>query len=450
MIVMFGRNLLQLLQVGEIQPGITAQEFAHRRKNFTQMMQPNSLAIIGSSPTVYMAGVIPYAYRPDSDFQYMTGIIQPECVATVDCKGVYTLYYPDYSEYRNTWTGALMSKDAAIGFFGADEAYSTTEMKHHLRQRVSDASHVYIDMGSGTPALMGSEYWRNTLDIVSEVSRDSDIQLLATKPVVNRLRWVKSPAEIELMRKSARIGASAMIDAIAATKPGMTEHDIAALFEYRCKAQGAQRMAYPPVVGSGSDACTIHYSRNDKILLGDNLLLLDGGCEYYGYCSDITRTWPINGKLEGPQRTVYDIVFAVHKELLGDCRAGTTLRSLHQKSVALLREGLRYLGSSSRGHYPLLEKNNYRNFYPHSVGHWLGMDTHDSSTVSHDLPLRQGVALTIEPGIYIPDIEEFGPYRGIGIRLEDDVVISKSGEAEILSGDAPLDPDDLAQLMIKC
>jgi len=342
------------------------------------------------------------------------------------------------------WTGALMSEAAAREFFGAHEAVPLSQIPFHLDKCVSQASKLYINLGTQTKSLLDTNQWRLAFSVVKGAT-DKGIPISPLRPIVHGLRWKKSDSEVSLLRTSAKIASKAMIECISASsQQNVSEHEIAALFEWTCKAQGAKQMAYPPVVASGADACTIHYSRNDKMIRNGVMLLLDGGCEYHGYCSDITRTWPTDGKLQGAKRQLYDVVFQAHQALVSSCVPGNTLRHLHKQSIDILTEGLDSLGLLKlRGSFG---STNYRTFYPHSVGHWLGLDTHDSSTVSHDLPLEPGVALTIEPGLYIPDSEEFGPFRGIGIRLEDDIIVTENG-TEILSEDVPIDPDDVTDMM---
>lgn len=388
-----------------------------------------------------MAGVIPYPYRQNADFHYMTGIIQPGCLATINGRGEFIVFYPDEDDMRNTWTGPLLNKAAAVDFFDADEAVPMSRMKSHLPNAVKQSDRVFVNAGTspGYETLLSTQ-WKSALEILSEYHDMKRIGSL--KHIVDGLRWEKSEGEIKLMRTSAQIASKAMKSCMMETSVGNNEHTISALFEWECRKRGAQRMAYPPVVASGADSCIIHYSRNDKKLEENKLLLLDGGCEYYGYCSDVTRTWPTDGKLEGARREVYDAVYDIHQRLLAECKPGNTLRALHRRSIHLITEALKSFGVLSA----VSVVDGYRRFYPHSVGHWLGLDTHDSSSVSHELPLRQGVTLTIEPGIYIPDRQEFGVYRGIGIRLEDDVLITKDG-CEVLSAEAPLHPDAIADIL---
>lgn len=428
----------ELLEQQEVQPGITKDELRERRRRFAEQLAPGTLAILGASPTQYMAGIIPYPYRPNSCFQYLTGIIQPDTLATIDSSGRFVVYAPDRSEFRNTWTGALLDARAAIDAFQADAAYSASEIGIQLKAAVQRSTGVYLDLNASASHLATADHWRLALQVVQDQNESRPIRGLNS--IIHRMRWKKSEAELALMRRSAGIAAEAMTMCMSATnRSGATssEHELSALFEYECRTRGAQRMAYPPVVASGSDATTIHYSRNDKQLVPGDLLLVDAGCEYYGYCSDVTRTWPVGGRFEGANRDVYEAVLETHAALLRACVPGNTLRQLHHMSVDMLRDALRSLGL----------EGDYKTFYPHSVGHWLGMDTHDAPSVSHDLPLEDGVTLTIEPGLYIPDDPRYGHYRGIGVRIEDDVLIRNGGGCEVLSASAPCGPDEIERLL---
>lgn len=428
----------ELLREQEVQPGITKGELRARRRRFAEQLAPGTLAILGASPTQYMAGIIPYPYRPNSCFQYLTGIIQPDTLATIDSSGRFVVYAPDQSEFRSTWTGALMDARAAIHAFEADAAYAVSEIGIQLKAAVQRSTGLYLDLNANASQLATEDHWRLALQVVQDQRETRPIRGLHS--IIDRMRWKKSDAEVALMRRSASIAADAMSMCMSATyRSGemSSEHELSALFEYQCRTRGAQRMAYPPVVASGPDATTIHYSRNDKQLVPGDLLLVDAGCEYYGYCSDVTRTWPVSGRFEGANRDVYQAVLETHAALLRACVPGYTLRQLHHMSVDLLRDAMRSLGL----------EGDYKTFYPHSVGHWLGMDTHDVASVSHDLPLEGGVTLTIEPGLYIPDEPQYGHYRGIGVRIEDDVLVRDGGGCEVLSASAPRELDEIEMLM---
>lgn len=429
-----------LLQPGELLPGLAAAEFAARRAALAALLPPGAVALLPAAPITYMAGVIPYPFRQSADFLYLTGITQPYALAVVDCDARYRLFVPDPDAWRETWDGARISADAAVEVFGADEALPLSRMPAELGPQLAEATSILID--TEAPDQRGCAV--RSLPAFQEAAKQHRVMPL--RPLTHRLRWRKSPAELALMRRSAQLAAAAMTQSMQQSRPGVHEHQLAATFEYQCKAGGAQRLAYPSVVAGGPDACTIHYSRNDKAIAGDQMVLLDGGCELHGYCSDVTRTWPVGGKYSGAQRAVYEAVLEVHQACLDICQPGATLRQLHHVSVRLLAEALAQLGVVRGRSASDIMQGTVRRFYPHSVGHWLGLDTHDSSTMSHDGPLEEGVVLTIEPGLYIPDDEAFGPFAGIGVRIEDDVAITRTGR-EVLSADVPVAPDDVEALV---
>lgn len=430
----------ELLRDGEVQPGITAAEFAARRTALAAQLPEGGLALVQANPQVFMSGVVPYPFRQNADFAYLTGVNQWGPLAAIGSDGRFTLFFPDADPWREAWDGARLGADAALDFFGADDAAPLSEAPDRLAAMLGAASAVAMDLDRPDIGPLANAVAQLPA-LKAAAGRGA---VLPLRPLVHRLRWIKSPAELSLMRKSAAAAAAAMTDCMARSAPGVSEHSIAAHFEYRCRLAGAQRMAYPPVVAGGANACTIHYSRNDVKLTGKEALLLDGGCELYGYCSDVTRTWPMGGRFSGAQAAVYDAVLEAHRRLLAAVRPGATLRALHSASIRLLAEALAGLGVPALGTSAeaLMSSQAFREFYPHSVGHWLGMDVHDVSTVSHDRPLEPGVVLTIEPGLYIPDREEFGPLAGIGVRLEDDVAVMAEG-AEVLSAAAPLERSDV-------
>lgn len=359
------------------------------------MLPSSGLAVLQAAPQVFVTGVIPYPYRQDADFQYFTGITQPGAVAVLQSNGRYILFYPDYNETEVKWNGARLSHDATLSFFGADEAYPMREMPSRLSTMLAAASTIVLEPESPNLAPLAATVSQLPGTVLA--AQQGRVQPL--RPLTHKLRWRKTPAELALMRRSAAAAASAMTQCMAHTRPGVSEHTIASLFEWRCKAAGAQRMAYPPVVAGGPDACTIHYSRNDKMLTAQDLLLLDGGCEMWGYASDVTRTWPVGGKFSSPQTAIYEAVLSAHRQLIEACRPGVTLRQLHHLSVRLLTDSLYGLGIAKGPNADAIVANGtFRKYYLHSVGHWLGMDTHDSSTMVHDRPLEPGVVLTIEPG----------------------------------------------------
>lgn len=251
------------------------------------------------------------------------------------------------------------------------------------------------------------------------------------------------------MRATARLAANAMRTCMQQTRPWMPEYAVAATFEYECKRRGASRMAFPQVVAGGADACIIHYGRNDKLLQPGKLLLMDAGCELHGYCSDVSRTWPISGRFSSAQRDVYDLVLSVHTKCVQECKPGSSIRALHALSCRLISEGLHALGVCRGASLSQLEGGLYRSFYFHSLSHWLGADTHDTHLMGHERLLQPGHCITVEPGCYIPDEPEYGAFRGIGVRIEDDVLVTEDG-CEVLSSGVPCAPHEVEELVGSC
>ncbi|KAK3272650.1 hypothetical protein CYMTET_19071 [Cymbomonas tetramitiformis] len=430
-----------LLKAGEIMPGISSAEFEKRRTALAQHIPPGGAALLSSAEMKYMAGVIPYPYRQDSDYLYLTGITQPGTATLLERSGdgkqyTYSLFVPEADAHAEQWNGWMLDKASAEEVFGAHQVFTMGELGSELRKclgRMSASEGARLLFHKG---LEGTPDARAAL-----AASNAPLAPNALRPVMHHLRWRKSPAEVEVMRRSAELSAAAMSRCMAESHGGVEENTLASIFEYDTRRGGAQRMAYPQVVAGGASANIIHYSRNDKAVLDGEMVLMDAGCEYYGYASDITRTWPVNGRFTSAQREVYEAVLDVHRQCLEASVEGGTLRELHYLSVRTLSEALRQFGLPHSG-------SSYRRFYPHNLGHWLGLDTHDVAHVSLDRPMEPGVVLTVEPGLYIPDADDIPKgLRGIGVRLEDDIVVTGKGPADVLTKNVPLDPEDVEALV---
>ncbi|KAK9814032.1 hypothetical protein WJX73_009658 [Symbiochloris irregularis] len=443
----------ELLNEGELTPGLAATEYAHRRKQLAHALPPGCLALVPAAPTVHMSpgGPIPYPYRQDAEFLYLTGLTQ-QGVAVIEstsssAQGKFTLFLPTPTDAEAVWNGRRVTCDTAIARFGADAAYPISQLPQQLHPLVARAPLVFFDANRHVhnPLL---------LDGISTASpAATELHMLAAqgrikslRALTHNFRWIKSPAEVELMRQSASVAAGAIGHCIRSTWPGIQERQLEALFEFKSKWSGAQRNAYPPVVASGLDATTIHYARNDKVVRDGQLMLMDAGCEMNGYVSDITRTWPVSGSFSPPQRDIYQLVLHVHGQCIAECRPGQTLKAIHQKAVRLLSEGVKDLGLFPSLSVDAIERSAYRQCFSHAIGHWLGMDTHDVASVPHDRHLQPGVVLTIEPGLYFSKDPKYGHYGGIGVRIEDDVAVT-SGEPCVLSDAVPVGLEQIEQLV---
>ncbi|KAL3157592.1 hypothetical protein ABBQ32_012043 [Trebouxia sp. C0010 RCD-2024] len=432
----------QLLTVSELTPGISAEEYGQRRATLASLMPANSFAVVPGAAAQYMVGMIPHPFRQDADFRYLTGLLQKNLVAVFEsaCRGgQYTLFVPDEDIQREAWEAAPISCRAAIKLFGADNAHPMSQFGSRMQHMVASASSVLLDVDRRKHQLPRET---SALRKAMEVGQTRPLECL-----LHRMRWEKSSAEAGLMQASASATAAAMTECMQLTRPGVQEHQLAAVFEYRCKLAGAQRNSFPSVVAGGPDACVIHYLRNDKALMDGQLLLMDAGCERHGYASDVTRCWPVNGRFSPEQAAVYQIVQEVHRQCVAFCRPGNTLRELHHLSIQLLSEGLADLGVCGSMGPASIARDAYSTFYPHSVGHYLGGDVHDTASVGHDKPFLPRVTLAVEPGLYIPnDPAKYGALAGIGIRLEDDVQVTSS-DPIILSRDVPIAMDEVEYLV---
>ncbi|KAG1677204.1 hypothetical protein FOA52_013402 [Chlamydomonas sp. UWO 241] len=466
----------ELLRPGQLSVGISAEEVASRRTALASRMAPGSLALLPSASTVYMAGIVPYPYRPDPDFAYLSGIMQQGMLALENgtspdgssCRWLLFIDPPNPDQDR--WDGTRLDKRAALQVFGVDEVHYTAEIPRIIGALAASVlarkGTVYFDVDR-TNGFMQQTLGQTLVRARDAASAASaaraqppasrfaapplreEHRILPLRPLLHELRLVKSAAEADLMRTASQAAAAGLIDCIRGSAPGVGEWQLAAAFEYTCRASfGAQRMAYPSVVAGGPDAFYTHYGRNDKPLKAGQMVLMDAGCERHGYVSDVTRTWPVSGRFSGPQADVYDIVLAAHAQCVAAARPGSSIRQLHALSTRIISQGIKDLGLCGPGvSSEEIHMTRYRDFYWHSVGHWLGMDTHDTHLIGHSRDLVPGHVITVEPGLYIPDDKEkYGHYAGIGVRIEDDVLILERG-CEVLSAGAPTGRAELEGLV---
>ncbi|KAH8948641.1 hypothetical protein BDL97_11G104400 [Sphagnum fallax] len=414
----------ELLSAQEIFPGISVSDFAQRRKALKSYLPTESMVILGSATVKQMTEVVPYPFRQDADYLYFTGCQQPEGLAVLDDQTELCMFMPEHDTETEAWAGHAAGTEEAIRVFGADCSYPLQLLSEILPQFIARAKAIYCDLGFLNPIVQELPQFQEAIQQGKVRSLNKYSQLV---------RWVKSSAELELMRQAAAITSKAMLQSMKVSRVYRHEHLLAATVEYECKIRGAQRMAFPSVVGGGTNGSIVHYCRNDKPIDEKSLVLMDVGCEFHGYVSDMTRTWPPCGTFSPTQREVYEVVLDVMKECFKMCKPGVTLSQIHQHSVILLWQGLVQLGLA-QGNFDILH---FYEFNRTQVGHYLGMDVHDCSTVSLDLPLKPGVVITIEPGLYIP-VKPGIPerFQGMGIRIEDEVLITRSGH-EVLTASVP-------------
>lgn len=425
----------ELLKEGELTPGITCDEYISRRKKLLNLLPAKSIAIIAASPVKMMTDVVPYPYRQDADYLYITGCQQPGGIAVLGHEIGLCMFMPEPTLHDVTWEGNTAGVKEALEVFKADQALPMSKLYQMLPSFLEGSTEVLHNVKTATRTYMDLESFQKA------VSKGKAKDL---STYTHELRWVKSPAEIKLMREAASIACQAQLQTMFHSRTYPHEGMMAAKVDYECRMRGAQRMAFNPVVGGGPNGSVIHYSRNDRKVNNGELVLMDIGCEFHGYVSDMTRTWPPSGRFLPAHVDLYDLIVETNKECIKLCKPGISIRQIHEKSVERLYKGLKEIGilkdraSSYR---------TYNELNPTSIGHYLGMDVHDCSTISADRPLQPGVVITIEPGIYIPSSFNVPErYQGVGIRIEDEVLITDSGY-EVLTGSMPKEISHIESLL---
>jgi Xaa-Pro aminopeptidase len=396
---------------------------------------------------------VQYPYRQDSDFLYLSGFSEPQAMMVLlpDEKGGQSiLFCRERDRFREMWDGLMTGTEGAVDQFGFDEAFPIDEMDKRLPRMLRDRERVYYDLGKDPDfdhLLIG---WMNKFRAKTRKKFHAPDEIIALGHSLHEMRLFKSRTEITAMRKSARIAASAHQRAMQVCKPGMNEAEIHA--ELLCTFTRNQcEASYIPIVGGGANACVLHYISNRDELKDGDLLLIDAGAEYDGYASDITRTFPVNGRFTGPQKDLYELVLAAQARAIEEVRAGNPWDHVHETAVHVATEGMIDLGILRGSLDEALEEEYFKEYYVHNTGHWLGLDVHDVGEYEidgHSRVLEPGMVLTVEPGIYIPEnataVNE--TWRGLGIRVEDNVVVTKD-EADVLTSDICKTIDEIEALM---
>jgi Xaa-Pro aminopeptidase len=376
---------------------------------------------------------VEYAYRQDIDFFYLTGFGEPEAVAALvpgRAQAEYVLFVRDRDPEREIWDGRRAGTAGAARDYGADDAFPIDDIDEILPGLMENRARVYYAMGTHPEFDQRVVGWVNQLRNQARNGRHPPQEIVALDHVLHDMRLYKSRTEVDLMREAARIGSAAHVRAMRACRPGRTEYEIAAEVVHEFHRHRAET-SYEPIVGGGANGCILHYRENEAPLRDGELLLIDAGCEYQCYASDITRTFPVNGRFTAEQRAVYDIVLEANLAAIAQVKPGNSWDDPHQAAVHVVTRGLKQLGLL-KGRLAALEREGaYRQYFMHRTGHWLGMDVHDVGDYKVGdewRVLEPGMVLTIEPGIYIAASKAVPrALRNIGIRIEDDVVVTRDG-----------------------
>jgi len=418
-----------------------------------RLMGPDSIAVLSSAPVQQRNSDVDYAYRQDSDFFYLTGFNEPESIAVLvpgRKQAEYILFLRDRDPERETWDGKRAGTAGATREYGADDAFPIADIDEILPGLMENRARVYYPMGAYEDFDRHMRGWVNGLRRQAKLGKHPPYEFVALQHVLHDMRLYKSRAELGLMRKSARIASRAHVRAMKRTRPGVNEYEIMAELLHEFRLSNADT-SYHPIVGGGANSCILHYHENNQTLRDGDLLLVDAGCEYECYASDITRTWPVNGRYTPEQRAVYEVVLAANVAAIEKVKPGNQWNEPHEAAVRVVTQGLVKLGLL-KGRVPrLIKEEAYKKFFMHRTGHWLGMDVHDVGDykVGEEWRvLEPGMVMTIEPGIYIAPGTRGVPkrFQGIGVRIEDDVAVTRDG-SDVLTRRAPKDPDEIEALM---
>jgi Xaa-Pro aminopeptidase len=427
--------------------------FAKRRQRVLDAMDPGGVAIFLGSRLQTRSRDTEYPFRQDSDFWYLTGFDHPNAIAVLRRDGgpTYTLFVEPRDREREIWTGYRPGTEGALRDYGADEAFTNDEFPKRLPDLVRGARVLYHVLGRDASVDGAISQTLDMLRLRSRQNEEPADRIVDPRSIVHAMRLHKEPAELDIMRRAAEISREAHAAAARLAWPGNFEYELDAALEYQFRRRGARGAAYTSIVGGGANATVLHYVSNDQKLRANELVLIDAGCELEGYASDVTRTYPIGGRMSGPPRAIYEVVLAAQRAALECCRPGATLPEVHDTAVRVIVEGLVALSILEGEVDELVANEAHRPYYMHSTSHWLGLDVHDVGSYKQDgqpRPLEKGMVFTVEPGLYIAadaDVSDIR-YRGIGVRIEDDVVITDDGH-ENLTADIPVEPGALEALV---
>ena len=427
-------------------------EYRKRREGLMQHLGEDGIAILPAAPERPRNRDVHHPYRQDSDFFYLTGFNEPDAVAVLVPgreAGAYILFSRERDPDREVWQGRTIGQTAAVDVYGADDAFPIDDIDDILPGLMEGRSKVYCTMGADPEFDQRLIGWVNTLRSRARSGVRVPMEYVALEHVLHEMRLLKSRAEQSRMRYAARVTAAAHRRLLGVIRPGMREYEIEAELLYDFRRHNGHP-AYPVIAGSGANACVLHYIANQAELRPGELILVDAGAEIDGYAADITRTLPVSGRFSAEQRAVYEVVLDAQRAALAQVRPGQHWNAGHEAATRVLTEGMVDLGLLSGSVDEALESGDYRRFFMHRTGHWLGMDVHDVGDYKvdgHWRELEPGMVLTVEPGLYIPPGSDVDArWQGIGVRIEDDCLITREGH-ENLTEAAPKAIDEIEAMM---
>lgn len=432
---------------------IKQKEYARRRRQLMRMAGEDSVIILSAAPCRIRNNDVHYPYRQDSDFLYLTGFREHDAVLVMipeDDGGRCILFCRERDPEREMWDGPMAGLKGAVETYGMDEAFAIDEIDKRLPRLLQDRDRIFYDLGRRPEFDQRLIGWLNAFRDKPRKTFHAPDEIHALDHMLHDLRLFKSREELAVMKRSAAVAIEAHEQAMRVCEPGLNEADIHAEL-LRIFTRHHCEPSYSPIVGGGANACILHYIANRDPLNDNDLLLIDAGAEYDGYASDITRTFPVNGRFSTEQRDLYEVVLAAQLAAIDKARAGNPWQAVHDEAVRVATQGMIDLGILKKSLEEEIEEEGYKHFYVHNTGHWLGLDVHDVGEYQidgHSRELEPGMVMTIEPGIYIPpnDTTVRKAFRGIGIRIEDNVAITRDAPL-VLTGALVKRPDDIEALM---
>jgi len=434
---------------------VSAQTYAKRRREYIEQIGPEGVAILVANPEAMRSNDTDYPYRAASDILYLTGFCEPKTVLLIapgHPDGEVVMFVQSRDPLREQWEGRRAGPEGAEANFGADKAYTVEQLDEKLPAYLAERERLYYTLGQHPKFDQRVTRWLNTLRHRRNQPPGAPAALIDARDILHEMRLRKDSAEVEQMRRAAELSAQAHILAMQHCRPGIYEYELQALIEYHFARNGASFPAYSTIVGTGDNATILHYTENDMRIEAGDVVLIDAGCELGFYAGDITRSFPASGKFTPAQRDLYQAVLEVEMSTIDILRPGLPYQEVREHSTRGLCRAMLDLKLLSGSVDQLIEEESYKKYYPHSIGHWLGIDVHDVGSYygaqGESRKLEPGMVLTIEPGLYVPAADEDAPegLRGVGVRIEDDILITEDGY-ENLTRSCPKSVQDIEALV---
>lgn len=429
--------------------------YKDRRNKFIKGLPNNSIVIVPNKSPAIRSHDVEYLFKPDPDFFYLTGFDEPHSVCILkkhtQNKHSFILFVEEKVKEKEIWVGKITGIPSAKSKYKADESYSIKDFRQNLKSHLLGFENVYFPVGKDKDLTNLISNIVNELRNSNRAGKKAPKTIIDSREMIHNCRLIKDSYEIECLKKACEITKDAHMLAMTCARPGMYEYELEALIEYKFKSSGSSGPAYPSIVGSGNNATTLHYIKNNKKIQKNDLVLIDAGCEFNNYAADLTRTYPVTKKFTSEQKDIYEIVLEAQLKTIAQVKKGKTFKNAFDKSVSVIVDGLKELKLLKGSKEEIIKKKKYKKFYMHNIGHWLGLDVHDAGPYldikNSSIKLAPGMVMTVEPGIYISNEEKDVPkgFRGIGIRIEDDVLITKSGN-KVLTEGIPKTVDEIEAL----